>query len=73
MKINLDWMKQYIDLPEYPDELIEVLPMLGLEVEEDESSASASLPYKPGHKEFLVSRAGCARKGGGEMERRLAK
>ena len=28
---------------------------------------------KPGHKEFLVSRAGCARKGGGEMERRLAK
>lgn len=43
MKINLDWMKQYIDLPEYPDELIEVLPMLGLEVEEDESSASASL------------------------------
>lgn len=43
MKISLDWMKQYIDLPESPDELIDVLPMLGLEVEEDESSAPASL------------------------------
>jgi len=43
MKISLDWMKQYIDLPESPDELIDVLPMLGLEVEEDESSTPASL------------------------------
>ena len=42
MKISLDWMKQYIELPESPDELIDVLPMLGLEVEEDESSAPAS-------------------------------
>ena len=35
MKISLEWMKQYVDLPESVDELIEVLPMLGLEVEED--------------------------------------
>ncbi|MEC8778308.1 MAG: phenylalanine--tRNA ligase subunit beta, partial [Verrucomicrobiota bacterium] len=43
MKISFDWMLEYVDLPDSPDELIEVLPMLGLEVEEDESSSPASL------------------------------
>ena len=43
MKISLEWMKQYVDLPESADELIEILPMLGLEVEEEESSTTNTL------------------------------
>ena len=36
MKISLDWLKEYVELPDNQNELVDVLPMLGLEVEEDE-------------------------------------
>ena len=34
MKISLDWLSEYVDLPDPAEELIDVLPMLGIEVEE---------------------------------------
>ncbi len=43
MKISLDWIQQYVDLPENREELIDVLPMLGLEVEEEENDSNPSL------------------------------
>jgi phenylalanyl-tRNA synthetase beta chain len=45
MKISLDWMRDYIDLPDNPDELIDVLPMLGIEVEESEEQSSCNLDH----------------------------
>ena len=45
MKISLDWMRDYIDLPDNPDELIDVLPMLGIEVEESEEQSSSNLDH----------------------------
>ena len=38
MKINLDWLSEYVDLPNPAEELVDVLPMLGIEVEENDDS-----------------------------------
>lgn len=43
MKISLDWLSQYVDLPDPAEELIDVLPMLGIEVEEGDEGPSISL------------------------------
>ena len=43
MKISLDWLRDYVELPENSDELIDTLPMLGLEVEEDENDTGSKL------------------------------
>jgi len=43
MKISLDWLSQYVDLPDPAEELIDVLPMLGTEVEEGDEGPSVSL------------------------------
>ena len=43
MKISLDWLSQYVDLPDPAEELIDVLPMLGIEVEEGDEGPSVSL------------------------------
>ena len=43
MKINLDWLSEYVDLPNPAEELVEVLPMLGIEVEENDDSGTKSL------------------------------
>ena len=45
MKISLEWLKEYIDLPADAGELVDVLPMLGLEVEEAEGADSPSLNH----------------------------
>jgi phenylalanyl-tRNA synthetase beta chain len=45
MKISLEWLKEYVDLPSEAGELVDVLPMLGLEVEEAESSEAPSLNH----------------------------
>ncbi len=39
MKISLNWLKNYVDLDVSADELTEALPMVGLEVEDVESTA----------------------------------
>ena len=38
MKVSVEWLREYVDLPDCPDELVDVLPMLGIEVEEDPGS-----------------------------------
>ena len=43
MKISLDWLSQYVALPDPAEELIDVLPMLGIEVEEGDAVPSVSL------------------------------
>jgi len=43
MKISLDWLSHYVDLPDPAEELIDVLPMLGIEVEEGDEGPSISL------------------------------
>ncbi|MAN36112.1 MAG: phenylalanine--tRNA ligase subunit beta, partial [Opitutae bacterium] len=43
MKVSVEWLREYVDLPDCADELVDVLPMLGIEVEEDEEDAGASL------------------------------
>ena len=43
MKISLDWLSQYVDLPDPAEQLIDVLPMLGIEVEEGDEGPSISL------------------------------
>lgn len=45
MKISLEWLKEYVDLPADAGELVDVLPMLGLEVEEAEGSDAPSLDH----------------------------
>ena len=45
MKISLDWLRAYIDLPDNPDDLIDVLPMLGIEVEAGEEQSSRNLDH----------------------------
>ena len=45
MKISLEWLKEYVDLPADAGELVDVLPMLGLEVEEAEGSEAPSLDH----------------------------
>jgi phenylalanyl-tRNA synthetase beta chain len=39
MKISLEWLKEYVELPADGSELVDVLPMLGLEVEESEDES----------------------------------
>ena len=34
MKVSVDWLKEYVDFEGNPRDLIDSLPMLGLEVEE---------------------------------------
>ena len=34
MKVSIDWLKDYVQFEGLPSELIDTLPMLGLEVEE---------------------------------------
>jgi len=43
MKISLEWLKEYVELPADTGELVDVLPMLGLEVEEPEGETPESL------------------------------
>tara|TARA_B100000674_G_scaffold114837_1_gene86157 strand:+ start:336 stop:2765 length:2430 start_codon:yes stop_codon:yes gene_type:complete len=43
MKVSVEWLREYVELPDCADELVDVLPMLGIEVEEDEEDAGASL------------------------------
>jgi phenylalanyl-tRNA synthetase beta chain len=45
MKVSLEWLRKYVDLPADEGELVDVLPMLGLEVEETEGSETASLEH----------------------------
>lgn len=43
MKVSLNWIQEYVDLPDDQRELIDVLPMLGLEVEEQEKESEPCL------------------------------
>jgi phenylalanyl-tRNA synthetase beta chain len=43
MKVSVEWLREYVDLPDCPDELVDVLPMLGIEVEEDEKDSGPQL------------------------------
>mgnify|MGYP001391043334 FL=1 len=43
MKVSIDWLKQYVGFDGSHHELIESLPMLGLEVEESGDSSSPTL------------------------------
>lgn len=43
MKVSLNWIQEYVDLPDDHGELIDVLPMLGLEVEEQEKESEPCL------------------------------
>ena len=45
MKVNVEWLREYVDLPDCADELVDVLPMLGIEVEEDEEETSPQLDH----------------------------
>ena len=45
MKISLNWLSDYVNLPSPAEELIDVLPMLGIEVEESEENHSSSLDH----------------------------
>ncbi len=40
MRISLDWLKQYIELPDPPDKISDILTSLGLEVEHVEETGS---------------------------------
>ena len=43
MKVSVEWLREYVELPDCPDELIDVLPMLGIEVEEEEDDSGPQL------------------------------
>jgi phenylalanyl-tRNA synthetase beta chain len=43
MKASIEWLREYVDLPDCADELVDVLPMLGIEVEENEDDSSPQL------------------------------
>jgi phenylalanyl-tRNA synthetase beta chain len=43
MKASIEWLREYVDLPDCADELVDVLPMLGIEVEEDEDDSGPKL------------------------------
>ena len=43
MKINLDCLSEYVDLPNPAEELVDVLPMLGIEVEENDDAGTVTL------------------------------
>ena len=43
MKVSVEWLREYADLPDRADELVDVLPMLGIEVEEGEEDSGPTL------------------------------
>ena len=43
MKVSVEWLREYADLPDCADELVDVLPMLGIEVEEGEEDSGPTL------------------------------
>ena len=43
MKVNVEWLREYVELPDCADELVDVLPMLGIEVEENDDDAAQPL------------------------------
>lgn len=43
MKVSIDWLKDYVQFEGLPSELIDTLPMLGLEVEESGAESTANL------------------------------
>ncbi|MBT3635550.1 MAG: hypothetical protein HN531_01310, partial [Opitutae bacterium] len=43
MKVSVEWLREYVDLPDCADELVDVLPMLGIEVEEDGDDSGPTL------------------------------
>jgi phenylalanyl-tRNA synthetase beta chain len=43
MKVSVDWLREYVDLPDCTDELVDVLPMLGIEVEENDEDSGPRL------------------------------
>ena len=43
MKVSVEWLREYVDLPDCADELVDVLPMLGIEVEEGEEDSGPTL------------------------------
>ena len=43
MKVSIDWLKDYVQFEGLPSELIDTLPMLGLEVEESGEESNANL------------------------------
>ena len=43
MKVSVEWLREYVDLPDCADELVGVLPMLGIEVEEGEEDSGPTL------------------------------
>ncbi len=43
MKVSVDWLREYVDFKGNPNELIDSLPMLGLEVEETGSNSNSNL------------------------------
>lgn len=45
MKLSLDWLSEYVNLPSPAEELIDVLPMLGIEVEVDDKAHPAELDH----------------------------
>ena len=43
LKVSVDWLKDYVQFEGHPnDELVEILPMLGLEVERSGNNKSTS-------------------------------
>ena len=45
MKVSIDWLRQYVDCSATHLELVDSLPMLGLEVEESGNQSSSSLEH----------------------------
>jgi phenylalanyl-tRNA synthetase beta chain len=43
MKVSIDWLKDYVQFDGLPGELVDTLPMLGLEVEESGEESNANL------------------------------
>ncbi len=43
MKVSVEWLREYVDLPDCAEELVDVLPMLGIEVEEGEEDSGPTL------------------------------
>ncbi len=43
MKVSVEWLREYVELPDCPNELVDVLPMLGIEVEEPEGYSGPQL------------------------------
>ena len=52
MKVSVEWLREYVDLPDCADELVDVLPMLGIEVEVDDGLTQGA------HGEVSATRGG---------------